>query len=245
MVHHILEINLMIEFKKMSTVCTHAVVNITKKARLQEANFRYRRETIRVVHERFAGAVTRIDNLGTIAKQLQCPVKELEYGLVKAVKKTLGINTCAPLTFPGTRDASQFDNILQALIERFVLCPKCELPEYQRNHCAACGYTGGSSSNKDVKKKKTVDKGKDKKEEEDEKDDEEDTKETDWAVELSAAMNTLYDERDCMIEGKLDCHKLNRILDKCWTVTSQKEWNSMKPNICSFLKVSQAHEAKP
>ena len=216
----------------MSTTCLHAVVNITKKARLQEANFRYRRETIRVVHERFAGAVTRIDNLGTIAKQLQCPIKELEYGLVKAVKKTLGLNTCAQLTFPGTRDAVQFDNILQNLIERFVLCPKCELPEYQRNHCAACGYTGGKD-----KKKKQKDK-KDKSRDEDKDDHEEDVQEKDWIVDLSTCMNKLYDHRHRLFEANLDSREVDCLLDKCWVVASPKEWNSLKAIICSIVPPS-------
>ena len=222
----------------MSTICPHAVVNITKKARLQEANFRYRRETIRVVHERFAGAVTRIDNLGTIAKQLQCPVKDLEYGLVKAVKKTLGINTCAQLTFPGTRDAVQFDNILQNLIERFVLCPKCELPEYQRNHCAACGYTGGSASNKDSKKK-TVQKPQ-KRRDPEEKEDHDEVKEKEWIVELSTYMNKLYDHRRHLIDAGLDIGTADQMLDKCWSITSSKEWTHIKPVICSFIGPSMS-----
>ncbi len=117
------------------------LVNIAVRARLHEPGYRYQRERIRVVHERFNGYVTRLTNVATIARQLQVTAEDLEKGLLKHTKRKLAICTCKRLTFPGVHDAAVFDDVLQDMIEKFVLCPKCQLPEWDRKSCNACGHT--------------------------------------------------------------------------------------------------------
>lgn len=117
------------------------LVNIAVRARLHEPGYRYQRERIRVVQERFNGYVTRLTNVATIARQLQVTAEDLEKGLLKHTKRKLAISTCKHLTFPGVHDAAVFDDVLQDMIEKFVLCPKCQLPEWDRKSCNACGHT--------------------------------------------------------------------------------------------------------
>lgn len=117
------------------------LVNIAVRARLHEPGYRYKRERIRVVQERFNGYVTRLTNVATIARQLQVTADDLEKGLLKHTKRKLAISTCKRLTFPGVHDAAVFDDVLQDMIEKFVLCPKCQLPEWDRKSCNACGHT--------------------------------------------------------------------------------------------------------
>lgn len=33
------------------------------------------------------------------------------------------------------------DDVLQGMIEQYVLCPTCHLPEWNRRNCNACGYS--------------------------------------------------------------------------------------------------------
>lgn len=198
------------------------MLNIAVSSRLHENGYRYKREAIQVVHEHFKGAVTRITNLASIAKQLQTPAQELETGFVKYVKKSMGISTCGPVTFPGTRQASEFDAVLQKMIEKFILCPQCILPEWNGIRCAACGYRKEKSG----KETKTS------------KDDathqydiltecvslEDQT--APWVVELSRYMNTVYDTlKKCPEKDK---KTLNCQLDLCWKIESEIAWENFK-----------------
>jgi len=116
------------------------MLNIADRARLQEPGYRYRRDQLTVVHEKFKGTVTRIVNLDVVARQLRVPLEGLAVRLVKRVKTHLGLSTCKPLTFPGHHEAECFDDHLQVLIETLILCPKCRLPEWNNRTCDACGY---------------------------------------------------------------------------------------------------------
>jgi hypothetical protein len=189
-------------------------VNIARGDRLHESGYRYRRELIQVVHENFKGTITRIVNLIKIAKQLQIPPAELEHGLVRLVKKVIGISTCGPLTFPGHREAAQFDSILQNMIEKYILCPQCVLPEWNGQHCAACGYS------KQKKAKATsrpspapitecLDL---------------DAENEAWVVGLANHMHKLYDQRAFAKTHDQDCSVFDKQLDQCWMITSKEAY---------------------
>lgn len=195
-------------------------VNIAKQDRLHEHGYRYTRDTIDVVHENFKGAITRIVNLATIAKQLQSPVNDLEKGFVKHVKKLLGLSTCAPLTFPGYRDAQQFDKILQTMIEKYILCPKCVLPEWNGQNCAACGYNKTKEKSSSTTKTQTL---------ESITECVNLTAENEpWVVELSTYMQKLYDRRIMALKQKQDVAELDRQLDTCWMITTESTYVKLK-----------------
>lgn len=118
-----------------------SLINIAQRARLHEPGYRYQRDRISVVHENFKGNVTRIVNAKTLSKQLQIHIEELERGLEKCIKRKLGISTCGSLTFPGTLQMVDLDDVLQGMIEQYVLCPTCHLPEWNRRNCNACGHS--------------------------------------------------------------------------------------------------------
>jgi hypothetical protein len=115
-------------------------INIAVKARRSEPGYRYVRDPIKVVHEHFKGTVTRITNLPTLARQLRINESDLEKGLTQQIKRKLGLSTCKPLTFPNKLDATTLDDVLQSMIEQYMLCPQCALPEWNQEHCDACGY---------------------------------------------------------------------------------------------------------
>lgn len=112
-------------------------VNIAERARLQEFGYRYRRSRISVTHTQFRGGTITVDNLATIARELQIDQQVLAKEFNKRVKKELGVN--GP-NYPGHITAEQLDQVLQKIIERSVLCPKCRLPEWSGKQCSACGH---------------------------------------------------------------------------------------------------------
>jgi translation initiation factor 2 beta subunit (eIF-2beta)/eIF-5 len=198
------------------------MLNIAITSRLHENGYRYKRESIQVNHENFKGVVTRVTNLANIAKQLQLTPHELEVGFIKFVKKSMGISTCGPLTFPGNRSASEFDAVLQKMIEKFILCPKCILPEWNGQHCAACGYN----------KEKT---GKNSKKEPEEYHYDiitesvspQESNTESWMVDLSSYMDILYETlKTTSIDSEKK--KLNRQLDLCWKIETESSWNTFK-----------------
>lgn len=189
------------------------IVNITTRERLYEPGFRYKRERVAIVHEHFKGHVTRVTNTRTLAKQLQIELDDMEKGLEKCVKRTLAISTCGSLTFPGKIEARKLDDILQSMIERYVLCPRCGLPEWNRVHCNACGFDKTSSGRKDddVKSFATVDKAPISTFEID----------TDygvvpeWEQTLSLQMHKLYALRTQIVDEE-ELKKIDLLLDACW-----------------------------
>ena len=203
-------------------------VNIAHKARLNEVNYRYRRETIQIVHENFKGVVTRITNLATIAKQIQSHVADLEKGLVKQIKKELAISTCGPLTFPGKREAQDFDNVLQIMIEKYVLCPRCFLPEWDRESCKACGHQKNSKKQQQTTSKK----GKAEQHPDDEEHNSFETvapvAEEKWVGEVSRHMHTLYDQRWMCLKDQERTKTLDKELDLCWSLQTEKQWQKFK-----------------
>lgn len=113
-------------------------VNIAIKSRLTEFGYRYKRDIIQI---EITKKTTKIINLHTIARQLRIEESVFEKEFVKRVKKKLGISTSGSLIFSGKRSVSEFETILQDLIENCVLCPVCRLPEWNSQSCDACGHT--------------------------------------------------------------------------------------------------------
>lgn len=194
------------------------LVNITTSDRLHEPGFRYRRDKLVVTHEQFKGAVTRIINVPDIARQLQISTDDLTTGLERFIKKALAISTCGPLMFPGRLDAAKLDQVLQKMIEKFILCPKCRLPEWNKIVCRACGYSKEPASStglgRDISSATetvTI------------KADEQ------WERELASMMHRLYtlrhelQQQSSRDESRL--RHLDQALNVCWTLKNQAEFN--------------------
>lgn len=116
-------------------------VNIATKDKQNDQYYRYKRDRIQVSYKNFNGQVTEITNVPTLAKQLHVTTDDLERGLTKAIKKKMALSTCKPLTFPGRLDPAALDDVLQAMIEKHILCPRCRLPEWDKQVCKSCGYS--------------------------------------------------------------------------------------------------------
>jgi len=196
-----------------------STVNITVESRLHENGYRYKRSVIEVEHSHFKGATTRISNIEIISKQLQITPDDLEKGIVKYTKKRLGISTCGQLTFPGHVAAATLDSILQYMVERFVLCPKCKLPEWNRNQCRACGYYKNAQEEEtkdEVKEKEKVDESK-------------------WKLELSQHMHHLYRERLAPNIPKDKVKEIDKLLDLAWTIETEHSYKNFVHSLKRFL----------
>jgi hypothetical protein len=221
-------------------------VNISVSARLHEAGYRYRREQITVVHERFNGAITRITNLTTIAHQLQVTLDDLQHGLIKSLKRKMGISTCGPLTFPGHHTPESFDVVLQDMVERFVLCPVCMLPEWNTQVCRACGHSKGAAVPRETKtsvknasnEKCTTHKGAKCVQATEKCLEEKEADVAPWEKRLSYLMHALYferEQRDIVPERK---RQVDRLLDECWkldTETQFEHYRKAHPDFAQLL----------
>ncbi|MHC4559627.1 MAG: hypothetical protein ACYS80_20225 [Planctomycetota bacterium] len=100
--------------------------------------YRYKRNIIEVEYNRRKGGTTTITNMALIQGQLHMP-DTFTKAFYKKIKKT-GKAMTSPGTFRGEIQVSEFEAILEAMIAKHVLCPRCRLPEWDGNSCAACGH---------------------------------------------------------------------------------------------------------
>ena len=78
--------------------------------------------------------------MDTIQKQLKMPNKFVDK-FYRTIKKT-GKAMIKPGVFRGVITVDEFEAVLDAMIEKYVLCPQCRLPEWFGGVCAACGFSG-------------------------------------------------------------------------------------------------------
>lgn len=100
-----------------------------------DAFYRYKREKVSVQHINKNGGMTEIINWNTICKQIKVDEKNVQ----KYLSKELG----CPINSGKIRKILTADEIeipLQKFIEKYVLCPKCKLPEMNdKDICQSCG----------------------------------------------------------------------------------------------------------
>jgi translation initiation factor 2 beta subunit (eIF-2beta)/eIF-5 len=110
--------------------------------------YRYKRSLIEVKTLSKQGGLTQITNMDEILKQLQMP-KEFSTAFYKQIKKK-GNNMISPGVFRGDIPVKTFEDILEYMIDKYVLCPRCRLPEWRGESCNACGYVKGQLLKKEV-----------------------------------------------------------------------------------------------
>jgi translation initiation factor 2 beta subunit (eIF-2beta)/eIF-5 len=102
--------------------------------------YRYKRNKIRIKHIRKNGGRTQIINMPDILKQLDVPT-EFSDAYYKKVQKKKGVTHLGNGIFQGTHlTVDILEKILVEMINKYLVCPKCCLPEWKKDKCAACGY---------------------------------------------------------------------------------------------------------
>lgn len=122
-------------------------VNITNDKDIKEdPNYRYKRDLLDIVHEGKGNGGTRIQNSKKVAKQLN----RTEQQLSKFICYELGTGTKVKddgINIIGTHSVKKLESLVELFIQKFVLCPKCKLPETElsvenkviKHNCKACG----------------------------------------------------------------------------------------------------------
>ena len=159
----------------------------------------------------------------------------------------------------GNISAERLDQLLQTLIEKFIISPKCKLPELQtregKKQCMACGWIRKGKGEKWKEKLEA--------ETDTEVDTEIETKDNaEIADDVSKHMKDLYDYRDHLLSkqselqsvsqttdlraGLQSCFQAsdieNRLLEaneyimSCWEIKGKDHWNEVKQKIIELLK---------
>jgi translation initiation factor 2 beta subunit (eIF-2beta)/eIF-5 len=106
---------------------------------VDDPHYRYKRNKIEVIHINKNEGTTKITNKATIQKQLNMP-EPFILAYYKRIQKKRGIMMIAPGEFRGVISSEDLELILIEMINRYVLCPQCKLPEWNQVMCNACGY---------------------------------------------------------------------------------------------------------
>lgn len=99
--------------------------------------YRYKREVIQI--EKVNKGLWKIGNIKNICKQLQ--VKDDFLNKFYSEIKRTGLPMIGVGQFKGIMGISDLEKILNRLIDQYILCSKCKLPEWTGEVCLACGFT--------------------------------------------------------------------------------------------------------
>lgn len=99
--------------------------------------YRYKRNIIDITYNNKKGGTTTINNMNIIAKQLKVP-EEFVKKFYKIIKKS-GRPMLSNGVFKGKLEINDLEELLEQMIEKYLLCSKCELPELVGKTCNACG----------------------------------------------------------------------------------------------------------
>lgn len=102
-----------------------------------DAFYRYKRDVIAI--SKAGKGMWKISNIDFICKQLKVGAEFAEK--LYAEIKRRGIAMIGRGNFRGVISVSELEKIINKLIDKYVLCPKCKLPEWNGQFCGACGET--------------------------------------------------------------------------------------------------------
>jgi translation initiation factor 2 beta subunit (eIF-2beta)/eIF-5 len=191
---------------------------------LHDSHYRYKRNQIQISTVNQKGGITKIMNMEHICKQLKTPI-EFMTAFYNRVKKTLGRTMIQSGSFRGVLTVEELEKILNIMIKKFILCPQCKLPEWDRQICKACGYQKSDA----VKKRES---------------DKEDVisiadmtkpqvnEEFNLEFKISDLMKKLYDLR---ISERKDIKDIDFVINKLWSVTDVEEYKKMEKYICNKI----------
>lgn len=192
------------------------MINIAKRGTsgATDGHYRYKRNRIET---RFDARQkhTHINNIHLISTQLKVDAESLARALTKRARKQLSCNVVCRVNkdqqilcfyFTGSHASELIDDILQDLIEKYMICPECALPEYdgKTGYCTACGFSNSERVRPDeaaaVEQVDTIQQ---------------------WEIDISAQMNMLYNKRDVAKERGTDHVVFDTLLDAAWQVENR------------------------
>jgi translation initiation factor 2 beta subunit (eIF-2beta)/eIF-5 len=115
-----------------------------------DPHYRYKRNVIETSFNSKKGGQTTITNLARICKQLKVPYESFSLSFFKLAKKKYGLTVQDGDVIRGKVDIANLEKVLEEMIVKYVLCPRCKLPEWNRKDCKACGYSKESSGEGNV-----------------------------------------------------------------------------------------------
>ncbi len=104
-----------------------------------DPHYRYKRQRIELERVSKCGGMFRIRNIAQIIRQLKTN-EQFKETLYKKFQKQLGIVIDKNGFFKGNVSIEKLEEILEEQIRKFLLCPRCSLPEWNGRNCRACGY---------------------------------------------------------------------------------------------------------
>jgi translation initiation factor 2 beta subunit (eIF-2beta)/eIF-5 len=104
-----------------------------------DPNYRYKRDRLVLSKTNKKGGIIHITNMQQILKQLHTS-SHFEDKFYQKLKQT-GIHMISAGAFKGGLTVEKAESILEILISKYILCPKCRLPELRKGVCRACGYS--------------------------------------------------------------------------------------------------------
>jgi len=110
-----------------------------------DPTLRYKRDKIEIVIQNTNGGITKLLNIDKIAEQLGCEVGDILKFLKKKANTSI-IEKNGPF-LRKTETVDNIENYLEDFINKEILCPKCNNPEFntEKNNktiiktCKACG----------------------------------------------------------------------------------------------------------
>jgi ribosomal protein L32 len=184
--------------------------------------WRYKRDILIIKYENTKGTRTKLVNIDKIANQLHLSKKIL----LKELQKCLGI----PIHNDYVQSQIELkilENHINTIIQKYVICKKCQLPELKNNICLACGNNNGKSVTKSKTKSKKIN--------------------IDNKIKIltnskeldnnkiidqksSELLKILYEKRD----NGYDQTIINNLIDKLWNITTEEQIKNFEEEIRKF-----------
>lgn len=101
--------------------------------------YRYKRDRIKIKYINKKGGLTQILNMDKVCSDMKVPDRFVN-AFYKKVKKQ-GYAMIKPGVFRGTVNKEVFEKVLEDMINKYVLCKGCKLPEknWEKKVCQSCG----------------------------------------------------------------------------------------------------------
>jgi translation initiation factor 2 beta subunit (eIF-2beta)/eIF-5 len=122
------------------------MVRVNIPASVNDPTHRYKRDKIEIVIQNTNGGITKLLNIDKIASQLKCDVADILKFLKKKANTSI-IEKNGPF-LRKTETIDNIEKILEEYINKEILCPKCNNPEFNAEiiektmikTCLACGH---------------------------------------------------------------------------------------------------------
>jgi len=195
-----------------------------------DAHYRYKRNIIEIEYQQKQGGLTCVKNMDLIQKQLGMP-DEFITAFYKKVKKK-GHGMLSPGLYRGSIDIDLLEKMLEKMIVKFVLCPKCGNPEWAAGpRCPACGHTDGQSVAKESTQTTSQDPV-------------ESIAELTETMTITSAkpvamivglMKDLYEKRLDPDLPTIDYTRINLLLDMAWKMETTEEFHKLREEAREYI----------